>query len=107
MMGWSRLLLLHIFLEGDGPLALYCYEQNSLLFSMISNHHFPNVISISKAISGGNPSHELQLLAYPNSCAYWYFKQKTKHDLKPCLDIFKAARLFLPHKFNEMKPTTF
>lgn len=77
---------------------------------MISNRHFPYVASISKALSGGNPSYEQQLLAYADSCiqpAHCYFKQKFEHDLKPCLDMFKAARLFLPHKFNEMKPTTF
>ena len=96
------------FLEGDGPLALHAYERISSLFSAISTHHFPNVISVARALSNGNPSHERQLLAYADSCvqpAYSYFRQKFEHDLKGCLDIFKAARLFSPSKFNEMKPT--
>ena len=100
------------FLEGDGPLALYCYERISLLFSAVSNRHFPNVASISKAPSGGNPSYEQQLLAYADSCiqpAHCYFKQKFEHDLKPCLYMFKAADSVKRqlHMFYEKKLCSF
>ena len=96
------------FLEGDGPLALHTYERISQLFSAISTHHFPNIISVARALSSGNHSHEQQLLAYADSCvhpAHSYFQQKFEHDLKACLGIFEAANLFSPCKFNEMKPT--
>ena len=48
------------------------------------------------------------MIAYADSCilpAYSYFRHKFEHDLKPSLDMFKAARLLSPAKFNEMKPT--
>ena len=67
------------FLEGDGPLALHAYEHMSLLFSAVSTQHYPNVVSIAKALSNGNKSHEQQLLAYAESCvqpAYAYFREK-------------------------------
>ena len=96
------------FLEGDGPLALHAYECISSLFSTISTHHFPNVISVARALSNGNTSYEQQLLAYADFCvqpANSYFREKFEHDLKACLEIFRAARLFSPSKFNELKPT--
>ena len=96
------------FLEGDGPLALHAYERISSLLSAITTRHFPNVNSVARALSNGNPLHEQQLLAYADSCiqpAYSYFREKFECDLKGSLEIFKAARLFSPSKFNEMKPT--
>ena len=87
------------FLEGDGPLALHAYERVSLLFSAVSTQHYPNVVSIAKALSNGNSSHEQQLLAYAESWiqpAYAYFREKFENDLKPALDVLKAARFFLP-----------
>jgi hypothetical protein len=86
------------FLEGDGPLALHAYERISSLFSAISTHHFPNVISVARALSNGNTSHEQQLLAYADCCvqpAYSYFREKFEHDLKACLEIFLSRSLVL------------
>ena len=37
--------------------------------------------------------------------AYDYFHLKFNNDLKPVLDAFKAARLFSPSKFHELKPS--
>ena len=37
--------------------------------------------------------------------AYNYFHLKFNNDLKPVLDAFKAARLFSPSKFHELKPS--
>ena len=96
------------FLEGDGPQALHAYERISLLFSTIPTHHLPNVKSVARALSNGNPSHEQQLLAYADSCvqpAYSYFREKFEHDLKGSSEMFKAARLFSPSKFNKIKRT--
>ena len=37
--------------------------------------------------------------------AYDYFHLKFSNDLKSVLDSFKAARLFSPSKFHEVKPS--
>ena len=71
--------------------ALHTYERITQLFLAISTHHFPNIISVARALSNGNHSHEQQLLAYVESCvqpAYSYFQQKFELDLKTCLDLF-------------------
>ena len=39
------------------------------------------------------------------TAAYDYFYLKFNNDLKPILDAFKAARLFSPFKFHELKPS--
>ena len=95
-------------LEGDGPLSLEAYQQLSILFASVSTQHYPNVAAVAKAEANGNVSHEQQLLDYSKACvqpAYDYFYLKFNNDLKPVLDVFKAARLFSPFKFHELKPS--
>ena len=56
----------------------------------------------------GNATHEQQLFNYSKACvqsAYDYFHLKFNNDLKPVLDAFKAACLFSPSKFHELKPS--
>ena len=63
---------------------------------------------MAKTEANGNASHEQQLLDYSKACvqpAYDYFYLKFNNDLKPVLDAFKAARLFSPFKFHELKPS--
>ena len=63
---------------------------------------------MAKAEANGNASHEQQLLDYSKACvqpAYDYLYLKFIIDLKPVLDAFKAARLFSPFKFHELKPS--
>ena len=48
------------------------------------------------------------VLDYSKACvqpAYNYFYLKFNNDLKPVLDAFKAAHLFSPFKFRELKPS--
>lgn len=48
-------------------------------------------------------------MQYAKTCvapAYEYFQQKFDGELKPQVEAFKAARIFLPCKASEMKPTT-
>ena len=92
---------------GDGVLAFHAYECLSLLFSSVSNPHYPNVVSVAKDLANGSSSHEQQLVAYAKSCVqptYAYFHRKFEHDLKTVLDAFKAARYFFPSQINEIKP---
>ena len=94
-------------LEGDGPLSL-AYQKISILFASVSTQHYPNVAAVAKAEAKGNASHEQQLLDCSKACvqpAYDYFYLKFNNDLKPVLDVFKAARLFSPFKFHELKPS--
>ena len=95
-------------LEGDSPLSLEAYQQLSILFASVSTQHYPNVAAVAKAEANRNASHEQQLLDYSKACvqpAYDYFYLKFNNDLKPFLDAFKAARLFSPYKFHELKPS--
>ena len=108
-MQWNHLLKPHTsYIEGDGPLSLEAYQQLSILFTSVSIPQFPNVAAVAKAEANGNASHEQQLLDYSKACvqpAYDYFYLKFNNDLKPVLDAFKAARLFSPFKFHELKPS--
>ena len=76
----------------------------------MSNKFYPNAAAVAKAEANGNASHEQQLLDYSNACvqpAYDYFYLRFNNDLKPVfvLDAFEAARLFIPYKFHELKPS--
>jgi len=94
-------------LEGDGPLSLVAYQQLSILFASVSSQHYSNVAAVVKAEANGNASHEQQLLDHSKACvqpAYDYFNLEFNNDLKPVLNASKAARLFSPFKFHELKP---
>ena len=74
----------------------------------MSTQHYPNVVAVAKAEASGNASNEQHLLDYSKACvqpAYDYFYLKFNNDLKPVLDAFKAAHLFSPFKFHELKPS--
>ena len=95
-------------LEGDGALSLVAYQQPSMLYASVSNQHYSNVVAAVKAEAKGNATHEQQLINYSKACvqpAYDYFHLKFNNDLKPVLVAFKAARLFSPSKFHELKPS--
>ena len=78
------------------------------LYASMSNRHYPNVVAVVKAEAKGNATHEQQIINYSKACvqpAYDYFHLKFNNDLKPVLDAFKAASLFSPSKFHELKPS--
>ena len=94
-------------LEGDGPLALTCFEEVDKVFKAIQVAHFPNLNRVVDRLSGGQAAAKQQLLAYGISCvkpAFDYFISKFRHELKPTMDAFKAAQLFLPRKVNDLCP---
>ena len=104
-MQWDNLLKPHT--SCGGPLSLEAYQQLSILFASMSIQHYPNVAAVAKAEANGNTSHEHLLLDYSKGCvqpAYNHFYLKFNNDLKPVLDAFKVARLFLPFKCHELKP---
>ena len=86
-------------LEGDGPLALECYEVISMLQASISNNHHPNVDAIANQLSGDNANARQQLVNYALSCTQpgiEYFTKQLSASLCGPLKAFKSARLVDP-----------
>lgn len=94
-------------LEGDGTLAWQCYEQLSYIDNCIRTAHLPNLIAVSREISAGDP-HTAQQMYQRGIAAIqpgWdYFNQTILGTMFPQVEIFKAARLFNPHKVCQLRP---
>ena len=97
------------FLEGDGPLALECYEAITKVSAAVHIAHTPNIQAIAQRLSGAphsDPRHQ-QLEAYAKSCAQPglnYFERQVGSSLKASLAAFKSARMFSPQKIYLMQP---
>lgn len=84
------------FLEGDGPLALECYEAIEKASATICTAHTPNVQAIAQQLSGAlhsDPRHQ-QLAAYAKSCVQPgldYFERQVGSSLKSSLVAFKRC----------------
>ena len=94
-------------LEGDGPLALECYEIVATVQVAIHSNHYPNVTVLAQQFSGGNTVARNQFVQYAQSCVkpgQDYFNTQLQQSLKESLSAFKAARLLSPHKVTEMLP---
>ena len=64
-------------LEGDGPLALSCYEVVATLLAGIHVQHYPNLLAIAQTISNGHPALKQQWIDYGKACiapGLQYFK---------------------------------
>lgn len=88
-------------LEGDGPLAFKCFELVSALTIVVGLDHFPNLSAICLQLSQGNSTAMQQLIDYGKSCvqpAIQYYKQRLDDSMKVPLQVFKAARIFVPSK---------
>ena len=94
-------------LEGDGPLALTCYETISALTNAVSQGHYPNAQAVIKSITA-DATQQIQLMQYATSCiqpGLDYFANCKENSVKEPLACFKAARLFSPTKVEQMKPS--
>ena len=94
-------------LEGDGALALQCYEVISSLTTAVNLAHYPNLQAVAGRISGGNMQIQQQLVQYAASCiqpGLQYFNDRVNGCMKIPLAAFKAARMFSPQKVHEMQP---
>lgn len=97
-------------LEGDGFLALDCYETIDQIVLSVSTEHIPNVRSIAEKLSGQpvmNSQHEV-LVNYARNCVkpgLDYFTNQLKTNLSNSLEVFKTCRLFSPQKVRSMEPT--
>ena len=96
-------------LEGDGPLALTCYEAISALNAAARQAYYPNLQAVAHTVSFGDSDAEQELIVYAKSCVQpgiAYYFQQLSSSMKEPLEAFKAARLFSPYKLQEMKPST-
>ena len=94
-------------LEGDGPLVFDCYDTISSLTTAIHVAHYPNVEAVSQRIAQAHSYSKQQLLAYSKQCiqpAYQYYTDRIYGCLKEPLAAFKAARLFVPQRIQELQP---
>lgn len=99
------------FLEGDGPLAVDCYEAIERIQAGLRTEHIPNVRAIAQQLSGkvaGDPSHEAWV-AYAKSCVqpgldYFQRQLASTSGLKASVEIFSGCRLFSPQKVHVMQP---
>ena len=95
-------------LEGDGPLALTCYEVISALTTSINQvKHYPNAEAVAQRIPI-NVATQQQLLRYAIACVQpglKYFCDRKASSMEEPLACFKAARLFSPAKVHEINPS--
>jgi len=97
-------------LEGDGPLALTCYEVIERVRQSVRTENIPNVRAISQKLTRqprSHPFHE-QWVTYARDCVQGgidYFSRQLSTSLKVSLDIFKSCRLFTPQRVAAMSPT--
>ena len=98
-------------LEGDGPLALQCYDRVDRVLASIATENIPNVRAVVEKLTKQPPSHphHEQWITYARNCVkdgIKYFKHQLETNLKTPLQIFKCCRLFSPQKVREMIPTS-
>lgn len=99
------------YLEGDGPLALDCYEKMQTILNFIHTEHVPNVRALAQKLTHQPPSHPLheQWVNYARQCVapgLDYMKRQVATSLKEALSVFKACRLFSPQKCKVINPTS-
>ena len=96
-------------LDGDGPLALTCYEAISALNAAARQAYYPNLQAVAHTVSFGDSDAEQELIVYAKSCVQpriAYYFQQLSSSMKEPLEAFKAARPFSPYKLQGVKPST-
>ena len=96
-------------LEGDGPLALSCYEVLSTVKASIQVKHWANTRALAQKLAAERqlPGLEQQLMAYALTCVqpgFTYFESKFGGELLPSVRAFQAASLFHPVKITDLHP---
>ena len=94
-------------LERDGALVLECYERVQAVFASIHVSHYPNVDAIIQTLTGLSASDAQQWKLYAQTCVkpgWEYFVWKFTTDLCKQVEVFKAARLFMPRKVVQLSP---
>lgn len=95
-------------LEGDGVLAVKCYEEILKIRNAIHTKHYPNLRAVTRAMSPSDTAAQQQLIDYGLSCVQpglAYFNEKFGQDTHHLIAVFKVARLFNPIAAMEIQPT--
>ena len=94
-------------LEGDGLLAITCFEEIERVKTSLAVGHYPNMAAIANTLAPGNQSVVQQWMQYGMDCVQPgidHFHSKFGNDSSLPLNAFKAARLVSPLKVNDLKP---
>ena len=94
-------------LEGDGTLDWQCYEQLMVIQNSIQVANLPNLVALSREVSGGNLAFAQQCYQYGVAAiqpGWEYFTQTVMGAMGPQVEIFKAARLFSPQQICQLRP---
>ena len=94
-------------LEGDGSLALRCYEIVDTIRASIHTANTPNVLAIAEKLSVGGPHTKQFLINHARACiqpGIDYFNKQIDTTLQGPLAAFKAARFFSPQKLYDLQP---
>ena len=83
-------------LEGDGILAVRCYEEVVKIRAAIAARYYPNVEAVARALFPSNPTHQQHMVQYAISCVQpgiQYFKDRYGSDTTFPVYIFKAHKV--------------
>ena len=95
-------------LDGDGPLALSCYESISYLNAAARQGNYSILASVASNLSSGVTNMEEYLIDHAKSCiqpGVSYYFQQLSTNMKGPLETIKAAQLFFSSKLSEMNPS--
>ena len=93
-------------LEGDGFLALICYDRIVEIRAAIQSAYYPNVQAVIRGTCPNDLALHGRWIQYAMACVQPgidYFHTKLGDD--SVMKAFKGARLFSPHRLNEMQPS--
>ena len=94
-------------LEGDGPLALNCYEAMTTVLTPIQTGHYPNLEAASRKLSQGDSQLCQRWVRHGMDCVepgLEYFADAVSGTLSNSMAVFKAVRIFNPKKAVEIQP---
>ena len=93
-------------LEGDGSLSFTAYEIVQTVVAAVRAAHTPNTEAVIRSITTQSTAQQRHR-SYARSCmqpALDYFQELLDSSLKEQILVFKAVRVFNPHKIVMLKP---
>jgi len=81
--------------------------RSTLHWKLVRLQHYPNLNAVARKLFGTSTTLCNKLMQYGKACVQpglLYFQSKFSNELSNSLAAFKAARLFVPSRIQEMKP---